>query len=102
MSIDVGTHQLPGRIAANVEVVHIEVRRATIPRKLRLNFHLVRLNGNVAHRTGGTGPWTTPQPIRVAIRELALFDGFASFNAEEGFVWHKLFPRGIRSGKRKA
>jgi hypothetical protein len=45
--------------------------------------------------TGGTDPWTTPQPIRVAIRELTLFDGFASFNAEEGFVWHRLIPRGF-------
>jgi hypothetical protein len=85
-----------------VEVVHIEVRRTTIPRKLHLNFHLVRFKGNVAHRTRSTDPRTTPQPVRVAIRELALFDGFASFNAEETFVWHKLIPRGIRSGKRKA
>ncbi len=75
---------LTAYIAANVEVVHIEVRRTTLPRKLRLKFHLVRLKGNVAHCTGGADPWTMPQPVRVAIRELALFDGFASFTRRRG------------------
>jgi hypothetical protein len=54
-----------------------------------------------AHCIGGADSWTTPQPVRVAIRELALFDGFASFDAEEGLVRHRLIPRGFFRGGAK-
>jgi hypothetical protein len=56
-----------------VDVKHVKVWGAPVPGILDLKLHLSFLNGTVAHDTGRTDPWPSPQPVGRAIRELALF-----------------------------
>ena len=85
----VHARQLPGCEAPDVNVIPVEMRRASVPSKLNLTLHLVFLHRAVAHSAGGTDSWPAPQSVVLAVRELALFDGFAGFVAGEGLVWHR-------------
>ncbi len=85
----VHARQLPGCEAPDVDVIPVEMRRASVPSKLNLKLHLVFLHRTVAHSAGGTDSWPAPQSVVLAVRELALFDGFAGSVAEKGLAWHR-------------
>jgi hypothetical protein len=71
-----------------VDVKHVKVWGAPVPGKLDFKLHLSFINRAIADRTRSTDSRSAPQPVRWAIRELALFDSLAGLVAEDTLVWH--------------
>ena len=60
-----------------MDVKHVKVWGAPVPVILDLKLQLRFLDGAVTHYTGRTDAGSSPQPVRWAIRELALLDSLA-------------------------
>jgi hypothetical protein len=71
-----------------VDVKHVKVWDTSVPGILDLKLHLRFLYRAIAYHTRSTDSRSTPQPVRWAIRELALFDSLAGPVSEDTLVWH--------------
>src|SRR5882724_882465 len=78
--------ELPGREAADVDVVLVEARVFAVVRELDLELQLALRYRQVADRARGTDSWAAPCPIRASVRELSGFQYFTDLRAHKLLV----------------